>query len=306
MYVQNRVTPFGETVAISQRGMFTGDRGVIHDLATKTLLNRRWAAKTWLVCSCEYTGRRRETRLNSTGGPSDSSALSHPSHESFLAANAQRYAEYAPLWRRIERRPFFNLKARNGSIAPSSAPISSTQTGSKEAKMPEIIRFAWATSSLGDFIVALSDKGLVTLEFSSHRSAAEDALRDRFREAEVIDSRTELADVLNKIRRAIEELGFDPCVPLDLRGTPSQVELWSMLRAIPVGEMTTYGALAAKLGTRDAREVTEAIACNPIAVLVPCHRVIKKDGPVSGYRWGFKRKRELLAREQRSGGLRSV
>src|SRR5215471_1969415 len=172
--------------------------------------------------------------------------------------------------------------------------------------MREIIRFAWATSSLGDFIVATSDKGLVALEFSSHHSAAEDALRDRFPEADVVDSRTELADVLNTIQRAIEEPGFDPCIPLDLRGTPYEVEAWSMLRAIPVSETTTYGALAAKLGTRDAREVTEAIACNPIAVLVPCHRVLKKDGSISGYRWGFKRKRELLAREQRSGPLQPI
>ncbi len=172
--------------------------------------------------------------------------------------------------------------------------------------MREIIRFAWATSALGDFIVALSDKGLVSLEFSSHHSAAEDALRDRFSDADVVNSRMELADILNKIRQAIEEPGFDPSVPLDLRGTPYEVEVWSMLRAIPAGETTTYGGLAAKLGTRDAREVTEAIACNPIAVLVPCHRVIKKDGSISGYRWGFKRKRELLAREQRAGGLQSA
>ncbi len=59
MHLQNRVTPFGEIVAISQRGMFTGNRGIIHDPATRTLLNRRWATKAWLVCSCEYKGRRR-------------------------------------------------------------------------------------------------------------------------------------------------------------------------------------------------------------------------------------------------------
>jgi AraC family transcriptional regulator of adaptative response/methylated-DNA-[protein]-cysteine methyltransferase len=94
--------------------------------------------------------------------------------------------------------------------------------------MREIIRFAWATSTLGDFIVAMSDKGLVTVEFSSHHSAAEDALRDRFPEADVAESGTELADVLNKMRRAIEEPGFDPCVPVDLRGTPYEVEVWSM------------------------------------------------------------------------------
>ncbi|MGY3618631.1 methylated-DNA--[protein]-cysteine S-methyltransferase [Bradyrhizobium sp. USDA 10063] len=176
--------------------------------------------------------------------------------------------------------------------------------------MREIIRLAWGSSSLGDFMAAMSGKGLVALEFSSNRSATEDALRVRFPEADIIDGEQELTDVLEKAHRAIEAPneapGFDPAIPLDLRGRPYEIEVWSMLGAIPVGETTNYGALAAKLGTRDAREVTEAIARNPIAVLVPCHRVVKKDGSISGYRWGVKRKRELLARERRFGAARSV
>jgi AraC family transcriptional regulator, regulatory protein of adaptative response / methylated-DNA-[protein]-cysteine methyltransferase len=167
--------------------------------------------------------------------------------------------------------------------------------------MREIIRFAWGISSLGDFMAAMSDKGLVALEFSSNRSASEHALDARFPEAEITNHQQDLGDVLEGVKRAIEEPGFDPAIPLDLRGTPYELEVWSMLRAIPVGETTNYGVLATKLGTRDARDVTEAIAHNPIAVLVPCHRVIKKDGSISGYRWGFRRKRELLARERRSG-----
>lgn len=167
--------------------------------------------------------------------------------------------------------------------------------------MAEIIRFAWGISFLGDFMVAVSDKGLVALEFSSDRSKAEAALRVRFQGVDVIDARDRLSGVVRNVARAIEDPGFDPGIPLDLRGTPYQVRVWSMLRAIPVGEVTSYGAVAAKLGTHDAREVTEAIACNPIAVMVPCHRVIKKDGSISGYRWGVRRKRELLAREQRPG-----
>jgi AraC family transcriptional regulator of adaptative response/methylated-DNA-[protein]-cysteine methyltransferase len=165
--------------------------------------------------------------------------------------------------------------------------------------MREMIRFAWGISSLGDFMVAMSNKGLVALEFSSDRSATEQALRTRFPAADIVDSQQDLSGVLEGVKRAIEEPGFDPAVSLDLRGTSYELEVWSMLRAIPVGETTNYGALAAKLGTRDARDVTEAIAHNPIAVLVPCHRVIKKDGSISGYRWGFRRKRELLARERR-------
>jgi AraC family transcriptional regulator of adaptative response/methylated-DNA-[protein]-cysteine methyltransferase len=164
--------------------------------------------------------------------------------------------------------------------------------------MRETIRFTWGVSSLGDFMVAMSDKGLVALEFCSRRSAAENALRARFPEADVIDSPQGLRDVIERVSRAIEEPGFDSAVPLDLRGTSYEICVWSMLRSIPTGETTNYGALAARLGTRDAREVTEVIACNPIAVLVPCHRVIKKDGSISGYRWGLKRKRELLDREK--------
>jgi AraC family transcriptional regulator of adaptative response/methylated-DNA-[protein]-cysteine methyltransferase len=168
----------------------------------------------------------------------------------------------------------------------------------KEQKMREIIRFAWGIGSLGDFIVAVSGKGLVAVEFGSQRAAAEDVLRVRFPECDVTTDQNELSDVVKAVTRAIEEPGFDPAIPIDLRGTPYEVRVWSMLRAIPAGKTTNYGALAARLGTRDAREVTEAIARNPIAVVVPCHRVIKKDGSISGYRWGFERKRELLMREQ--------
>jgi AraC family transcriptional regulator, regulatory protein of adaptative response / methylated-DNA-[protein]-cysteine methyltransferase len=195
---------------------------------------------------------------------------------------------------------FFDSKARIGSATLPRASIFSEQTSSKEPNMHEVIHFAWGTSSLGDFMVAMSDKGLVALEFSANHSATEDALRIRFPEADVIHSQGGLADILEKVARTLEAPGFDPAIPLDLRGTPYEIEVWSILRTIPAGEMTSYGALAAKLGTRDAREVTEAITCNPIAVLVPCHRVVKKDFSISGYRWGVKRKRELLAREQRT------
>jgi AraC family transcriptional regulator of adaptative response/methylated-DNA-[protein]-cysteine methyltransferase len=170
--------------------------------------------------------------------------------------------------------------------------------------MREIIRFAWGISSLGDFMVALSEKGLVALEFNSRHAEAEEALRVRFPDADIVDSQADLANTVELLRRAIEDPGVDPGLSLDLRGTAYEVNVWKMLRAIPAGETTNYGALAAELGTRDARDVTEAIANNPIAVLVPCHRVIKKDGSISGYRWGVKRKRTLLAREQNGKGFR--
>src|SRR5215510_14221868 len=150
----------------------------------------------------------------------------------------------------------------------------STQTSSKEPKMGEIIRFAWGISSLGDFMVAASDKGLVALEFSSDHSKIEEALRVRFQEADVIDGQDRLSGVVEDVASAIEEPGFVPGVPLDLRGTPYQVHVWSMLREIPVGEVTNYGAVAAKLCMRDARPGAEAIACTPLSGCCRCHRAV--------------------------------
>uniref|UniRef100_A0A9E8CTM8 Methylated-DNA--[protein]-cysteine S-methyltransferase n=1 Tax=Bosea sp. NBC_00436 TaxID=2969620 RepID=A0A9E8CTM8_9HYPH len=164
--------------------------------------------------------------------------------------------------------------------------------------MREIIRFAWGISSLGDFIVAMSDKGIVALEFGSARDALEDALRTRFPDAGLHESESELAGVVATVAAQIDDPASDCDLPLDLRGTAYEVKVWMMLREIPAGQTTNYGALAARLGTRDPRDVTEAIANNAVAVIVPCHRVIKKDGSISGYRWGVQRKRTLLAREQ--------
>ncbi len=196
----------------------------------------------------------------------------------------------------------FDLKARIGSAQRLSLSII-TAHELEGVGMREAIRLAWGTSSLGDFMVAMSEKGLVALEFDSYRATAEAALRVRFPEADVVDGQSELAEVVEKVSRAIEQPGSDSGLPLDLRGTDYEVKVWTMLRSIPGGTTTSYGALAAELGTRDARDVTAVIASNLIAVLVPCHRVVKKDGSISGYRWGVKRKRALLAREQSLKGF---
>jgi AraC family transcriptional regulator, regulatory protein of adaptative response / methylated-DNA-[protein]-cysteine methyltransferase len=172
--------------------------------------------------------------------------------------------------------------------------------------MGEIIRFAWGTSSLGDFLVAVSDRGLVALEFAGRRGAMEDALRSRFPDAEMVADQDGLTEILDKMERLIEQPGFDPGIPLDLRGTPYEIGVWRMLIDTPMGETTNYGTLAAKLGTRDARDVTEAIGANPIAILVPCHRVIKKDGSISGYRWGVRRKQALLDSERAAARHRKM
>jgi len=163
--------------------------------------------------------------------------------------------------------------------------------------MREILRYAWGTSSLGKFLVATSDKGVVAFEFGSRTAALEAALAERFPDADIVADPDALGDAIAKLQKLVDDPATDPQIEIDLRGSPYELRVWSMLREIPPGQTTHYGALAAQLGTRDAREVTAAIGANPAAVLVPCHRVIKKDGSISGYRWGVFRKRTLLERE---------
>jgi AraC family transcriptional regulator of adaptative response/methylated-DNA-[protein]-cysteine methyltransferase len=166
--------------------------------------------------------------------------------------------------------------------------------------MSEILRYTWGDSSLGDFLVAASEKGVVAFEFVDRRDAAMDALRIRFPDAVLEADGKALSELVVMLRALIERPERMPCIALDPRGDDYQKTVWSIVQEIPAGETTTYGALAAKLGSRDARDVTAAIAANAIALLIPCHRVVKKDGSLSGYRWGTKRKRTLLERERRA------
>jgi len=197
--------------------------------------------------------------------------------------------------------PRYVFIARSGSFTNRGGIMLAASLLLGEPRMKDVIRYGWGASSLGEFLAAVTGRGLVALEIGSDRPFMLNALRARLPQADLIESPSELRDVVSEIVRVID----DPArqsqfhVPLDLRGTPYEIQVWSMLRSIPAGETTSYGTLAARMGTSDAREITKAIAANPIAVLVPCHRVIKTDGSISGYRWGVARKRELLAREQR-------
>jgi AraC family transcriptional regulator of adaptative response/methylated-DNA-[protein]-cysteine methyltransferase len=172
--------------------------------------------------------------------------------------------------------------------------------------MSEHIRYAWGSSSLGNFIAATSDHGLVAFEFGESGAAMVDALRMRFAEASIEPDPVGLANIVRTLEHLVDHPSQDPGILPDMRGSDYQKQVWTLLREIPAGETTNYGSLAAKLGTRDAREVTEAIGSNAIAILVPCHRVIKKDGSISGYRWGVRRKRALLERERQAAPARAA
>jgi AraC family transcriptional regulator of adaptative response/methylated-DNA-[protein]-cysteine methyltransferase len=169
----------------------------------------------------------------------------------------------------------------------------------------DAIRYAWGQSSLGDFIAAMSDRGLVAFEFARSGGDAVGALQQHFPETVVVEDAAGLAHTVATLARVVDHPDQDPGLALDMRGSDYEKQVWEILRTIPAGATTSYGAIAAKMGTpQDARDATAAIAANTLAILVPCHRVVKKDGSLSGYRWGQKRKRELLAREQRPEAFR--
>jgi AraC family transcriptional regulator, regulatory protein of adaptative response / methylated-DNA-[protein]-cysteine methyltransferase len=171
----------------------------------------------------------------------------------------------------------------------------------KERKMTETIRYAWGDSSLGSFMAAQSCRGLVALEFTEPGQAATDALQARFPEAAVVEDPSVMAGTIARLGELIEHPERASDLPLDPQGSGFERRVWEALRLIPAGETVSYGEIAARLDSpRETREVAEACAANSLAVLIPCHRVVRKDGSIAGYRWGFRRKRALLERERQA------
>ncbi len=173
--------------------------------------------------------------------------------------------------------------------------------------MSDPIRYAWGTSGLGAFIAAASDHGLVAFEFGDWHTAQLEALQRRCPGAILIEDAAGLAETIAKLAALVEHPERDPGLALDIRGSAFEKRVWDALRDVPAGQTASYGDIAVKLGTpRQAREVAEACAANTLAILIPCHRVVKRDGALSGYRWGAKRKRALLAREQNATAFQLV
>lgn len=163
------------------------------------------------------------------------------------------------------------------------------------------MRFAVGECSLGAILVASSSKGVAAIMFGDDPEALVHDLEDRFPNAILIGGDSAFEEVMAKVVGLVEapEVGLD--LPLDVRGTAFQHRVWQALRDIPVGTTATYSEIASRIGMPKAvRAVASACAANKIAVAIPCHRVVRNDGSLSGYRWGVERKRKLLDREAKS------
>jgi AraC family transcriptional regulator of adaptative response/methylated-DNA-[protein]-cysteine methyltransferase len=160
------------------------------------------------------------------------------------------------------------------------------------------IRFAIRECWLGTVLIAASDKGICAILLGDDPFTVVRDLHDRFPDAEASGQDDPFEQMVAAAVRFVEEPARGLNVPLDLHGTAFQQRVWQALRAIPAGSTASYTEIAARIGAPNAAYlVAEACAANPVAVAVPCHRVLRKDGTLAGYRWGFKRKRALLARE---------
>jgi AraC family transcriptional regulator of adaptative response/methylated-DNA-[protein]-cysteine methyltransferase len=163
---------------------------------------------------------------------------------------------------------------------------------------PEVLRYGYGESALGTVAIAESAHGLVALFIGNDRGRLLRDLREAFPDAVLVPDDTGLTNTIAKAAALVDAPHLQAGLPLDLRGSPAELAVWDALRAIPAGETRTYGAIAKSVPvTVTAQEVGAACAANRIAVAVPCHRVVKSDGTISGYRWGVQRKRRLINME---------
>jgi AraC family transcriptional regulator of adaptative response/methylated-DNA-[protein]-cysteine methyltransferase len=176
-----------------------------------------------------------------------------------------------------------------------------TQIDSGATGAGNAIRFTVGECTLGRVLVAMSAKGIRAISFGDDPEKLVRELRDRCFDADPVADDAGLRSILAEVVDFVESPARGIDLPLDADGTPFQQRVWQALCEIPAGSRASYGEIAERIGApNEAYAVGEACAANMIAVAIPCHRVVRKDGALAGYRWGFKRKRTLLDREARA------
>ncbi len=163
---------------------------------------------------------------------------------------------------------------------------------------PNTIRYGFTDSNLGAVVVARSRKGVCAILLGDNRRGLLRDLERRFPRAELVEDTAALAGTLARVVRLVESPGAGIDLPLDIGGTAFQQRVWSALKLIPPGVTASYADIARKIDApTSVRAVAQACGANALALAIPCHRVVRSDGALSGYRWGIARKRALLERE---------
>ena len=161
------------------------------------------------------------------------------------------------------------------------------------------IKYTIADSPLGRLLVAVTDRGVCSVKMADTDQELKEDLEAEFPQAEIQQSDTNLAAMVSQILDHLNGAKVTIDLPLDIRATAFQRRVWEELSRIPYGESRTYGDVARAIGNpRAVRAVGHACATNPVALLIPCHRVVREDKSLGGYRWGLQRKKKLLEREK--------
>ena len=189
----------------------------------------------------------------------------------------------------------------NGRFYEASAGVlGMSPTHYRSGGTEEVLTFAVGQCSLGAILVASSAKGVAAILLGDDPELLVRDLQDRFPKARLVGGDAAYERLVAQTVGLVEEPGRGFSLPLDVRGTAFQQRVWQALREIPAGATETYSSIARKIGAaRSVRAVAGACAANAHAVAIPCHRVVRHDGGLSGYRWGVERKRELIEREVR-------
>jgi AraC family transcriptional regulator of adaptative response/methylated-DNA-[protein]-cysteine methyltransferase len=180
----------------------------------------------------------------------------------------------------------------------STGMLGMTPTQYRSGGANEVIRFALGQSSLGAVLVASSEKGVASILLGDDPDELLRNLQDRFPRAHLIGGDRDYEALVARVVGFVEAPGLGLDLPLDVRGTAFQQRVWQALQDIPVGQRVSYSEIARRIGSpKAARAIASACAANTLAIAIPCHRVVRNDGSLSGYAWGVERKRKLLDRE---------
>lgn len=171
--------------------------------------------------------------------------------------------------------------------------------GSNVAAMNTHIHFDIGSSTLGQVLVAINDKGVCAILLGDSPAAVRRELGERFPGADAVRNSARLARFLPRVIGLVEGRRMSLDLPLDPVGTAFQQRVWRALQRIPAGTTASYSDIARRIeAPKSCRAVAQACGANPIALAIPCHRVVRNDGALSGYRWGVARKRALLDQER--------
>lgn len=280
-----RCKPTGESIAEEQGRVVEEVRRMIEESDTRLTLDeiaprvgmspghlqRLFKAFTGLS-PAEYGRSHRSYRLRSTITMSPS--VTQAQHETGFGSSSQFYAA-------------------------TTQELGMTPTAYREGGAGQRIRFGIARWWLGYLLVAATDRGIAAIQMGDTEEALRDSVASTFPNAESVQDDADFARVLDQVVELAEHPWQTSPVALDVRGTVFQHRVWSALRQIPAGSTRTYSEVAEAIGAPTAaRAVARACADNPVPLVIPCHRVVGKDGKLTGYRYGIRRKQALLDREK--------